>query len=196
MTVPLDGWLAPGTKRVLANAVNKDTQVIVELGSWLGLSALYLAGLAPKARIYCIDHWKGSEEHQSDPRLDSLYGSFKSHTQVHGARIVAVRDSTVSGMEALAAQGVKPDVVYVDADHSYEGCLADIKAIRRLWPDAVIVGDDWHWQGVRRAAQEVAKAEGLGVHADGNGWTFGPKWTAFPVRALNFLSRRLSGATA
>ncbi len=51
------GWFYPPHKTVLAELLTKDTQCVVELGSWLGKSTLFIAERAPNAVIVCIDLW-------------------------------------------------------------------------------------------------------------------------------------------
>jgi hypothetical protein len=52
---------------------------------------------------------------------------------------------------------VKPDVVYIDADHHYEAAKSDIKKALELFPEALLVGDDYgNYEDVRRAVHECA----------------------------------------
>lgn len=39
--------------------------------------------------------------------------------------------------------GISPDVIYIDADHHYEPAKEDISTALKLFPDAVLVGDDY-----------------------------------------------------
>jgi hypothetical protein len=82
-------------------------------------------------------------------------------------RIIPVRAESKIGIEFLGACGVTPDLVYLDGAHDYETVLDDIQRIVRRWPKAVLVGDDWTWDGVQQAAQETFSGR-LGV--DGNCW--------------------------
>lgn len=55
------------------------------------------------------------------------------------------------------------DWVYVDADHSYEGCLHDLEnSLRVVKPGGIIFGDDYtNKPGVRRAVDEFVQRTGL-----------------------------------
>ena len=53
------------------------------------------------------------------------------------------------------------DLVYVDADHAEESVLAELRAIRRLFPLSAVCGDDWQWLGVRRAVVAFAAEAGV-----------------------------------
>ena len=65
---------------------------------------------------------------------------------------------TVAGLRAMHSIGAAPELIYVDADHSFEGCLADLEACAALFPEALIVGDDWCWPSVRAAVDSFMKS--------------------------------------
>src|SRR4051794_24358739 len=56
------GWLEDGPREMLAASLGEATRVVVELGSWLGLSTRFIADRAPKACVIAVDHWEGSPE--------------------------------------------------------------------------------------------------------------------------------------
>jgi hypothetical protein len=190
--VPLHGWLDRGTARLLCSAGNQHTKVIIELGSWLGRSALLLAGAYPRATIYCIDIWRGYADAMPEKEAPLLYDAFLEHTWPHRGRIIPIRSDTVEGMRGLARSGVKADVVYIDADHSTEGCLRDLRTAFELFGGAKLVGDDWRWPTVRKAVRSFARQNGLIIEVDGNGWRLRQK-APLALRAL-WAYRRLRGA--
>jgi hypothetical protein len=169
-----EGWLFPTTQEMLARFLSNKTQLVIELGSWLGLSTRFLASRAPRATIIAIDHWQGSPEHQQDPQyaglLSVLFETFLVNCWAQRGRIVPVRAGTIEGMERVARAGLQPDVIYVDADHGYDGVSADLRAIQRLFPSATIVGDDWNWEGVRTAATSFSQSTGRRLESLEAGW--------------------------
>ena len=173
--VPLSGWLGEGNKRLLRRAIAEvRPRVIVELGSWLGLSARFLAEAAPDATILCVDTWEGGEEHhrssQFRPVLGRLHGSFIAHLWPHRDRVVPVRGRSWDGMQAIHDHGVAADLVYIDASHETPDVLRDLETARRLFPDAVLTGDDWSWPSVRRAVIPFARRHRMRVVRDGNAY--------------------------
>jgi hypothetical protein len=75
-------------------------------------------------------------------------------------------------LDELSRLGLSPEVVYVDADHTYESVKEQLARVRALFPDAIVVGDDWDWETVRRAAVDVAREQGGVVGVHGTAWRF------------------------
>jgi len=52
-----------------------------------------------------------------------------------------------------------PDLVYVDGAHEYAEVLADISAWWKLLRiGGILLGDDFAWPGVKKAAEEFAQS--------------------------------------
>lgn len=146
---------------------------IVEFGSWQGRSALTFLLEARKlgldSKIICVDTWLGSAEHwqnsfpggewsfdelrvrNGEPQiLKTFWRAIRDHDMVDKTSIV--RAPTSFATPYLRQAGVKPDLVYVDADHSYQAVLEDLSLADSLVSqEGVIAGDDYSWQSVRLA---------------------------------------------
>lgn len=100
----------------------RDTQggVVVEIGSFLGRSANFLMEGNPK-HLYCIDTWQNDT--MTEGKRDT-FAIFQKNMARWDGRYTAIRkDSRVAGRE-----WVEPiDLLWIDGDHSYEGCLADLE---------------------------------------------------------------------
>jgi len=168
------GWLDPSTQEFLQSELSHDAQLIVELGSWLGLSTRFLANCAPQATVIAIDHWRGSPEHHGNPEwaamLDGLYDTFLASCWEYRRRLIPLRVTTLDGLCILAYRGLKPDLIYVDADHSFEAVAADFECALELFPEAAIVGDDWGSSNVREAVLAVANGRGVQIEGRENAW--------------------------
>ncbi len=89
----IPGYITDGDARFLFDRAMRvpDGGAILEIGSFMGLSAVIMAKALirrgnTQARIYCVDTWKGSDEHQS------LHGLGKPPFQVgigSGRRMIA-----------------------------------------------------------------------------------------------------------
>ncbi len=138
--------------------------IIVEIGSYLGTSALCVADICRKNgnKIYCVDTWNGSEEHQKgegaclcDPKL--LYQSFCENIQNYGYEdvVVPVRMDSVSAAKKFIAEKTKVDMVFIDGDHSYKSVSKDITMWEKtLVKDGVVSGHDIMWDSVKRSVLE------------------------------------------
>lgn len=160
--------------------LNGNTRLIVELGSWLGVSARFMLDHAPNAEIVCIDHWKGSKEH-FDPSvkeyedfqimLPTLYEAFLHECWEYRDRIVPLRVNSLDGLKIIHEYGLRPEVIYVDASHEYEDVKADIELSHTLFPEAILIGDDYqNIKGVRHAVNHFMYENGFAVQVAGKGW--------------------------
>lgn len=169
---PGAGWLRPETRAILRSLVAPG-KVVLELGSWLGLSARTLASDAD-ANVVCVDHWLGSPEHEEMPEcralLPVLFETFCRNCWSLRERIIPVRQRTTVAMPYLHSLGLAPDVIYVDAGHDAESVRADVLTAGQLWPHAQICGDDWDWEGVRQGADAAAQALGRSAMGNASGW--------------------------
>jgi predicted O-methyltransferase YrrM len=177
------GWLGEGTDTMLARVLSPATQLVVELGAWLGLSTRFIASHAPNANVVSVDHWKGSPEHVNNPRYENLlprlFETFQARCWDYRERIVPLKMTSLEGLQAVADAGLQPDVVFVDAEHSFEAVSAELALARRLFPRAILTGDDYDWTGVRDAVTDFARRQGMVAERIGwRGWRLLEGWQA------------------
>ena len=167
LTPSLQGWLMPENQWGLRVLV-PGKSVIVEIGTHHGLSARFMADLAPEASVYCVDPWEtwGGGIFPSTP--EHFFASCWDYRD----RLIPVRGRSPAALDFLAGQGVKPDLVYVDGDHREDGAYADIAAVIRLWPKAVLCGDDYATEnpGVMRAVERAGAESGRILWQSGRFW--------------------------
>jgi hypothetical protein len=125
---------------------------VLEVGCWKGRSThALLSGC--KGPVYAVDHWLGSpterEAAHAEAATKDVYAEFLTNVG-HFKNLQVIRGSSV---EMAARFDGKVDMVFIDGDHSVEGCLADIRAwlpkTRRL-----LCGHDRNQEGVPQALQE------------------------------------------
>lgn len=148
------GWFPEECQAALAAALSDKTKVVVELGSWFGLSALFLAEHAPNATIICIDHWQGDGSITKVPewaaQVPYSYHGFLRNLWDYRERVIPMRQDTVMGMMEIDRLGIRPDLIYVDASHDEESVYDDVSAAMRLFPITSIFGGDWRLDSVRK----------------------------------------------
>jgi predicted O-methyltransferase YrrM len=172
-TVPKDNhhWFGEANKEVLNGLIDElNPKLILELGSWTGAgSTSFILNKAPNAHLICIDHWgydlsvhTKQNAWDSTPeeinRMKTLWETFLVNTWDHKNHLTPIRNTTIDGLKLLELLDVNFDLIYIDAHHDYESVLYDIEESLRLWPDAIICGDDYRWPdgGVAKAVDECA----------------------------------------
>lgn len=182
------GWHSESV--VFKNLVRETRpKTIVEVGTWLGASAINMAkaakeeGLDPK--VYCVDTWLGAEEFwtkwSNTPERDLkcrngyplVYFDFLANVVEHGMQdvIVPVPNTSHIGSMILKHRGVEADLIYIDASHEYEDVKSDIRDYMPLLKGGgVMFGDDMDWDGVRDAVRD-SLGESFEVVED-NFWIF------------------------
>ncbi len=152
-------------------------KTIVEVGCWLGTSTRHMASLIPPSgRVYAVDHWKGSAEHQPGqtywiPQLPQLYEQFCSNV-IHAGLTDKIEPVRMDSLEAVKQLShVKPDLIYIDASHDALSVYKDLQAWYPLVQGhGILCGDDWGQTGVQTAVKEFAAQRGLRIEASGFFW--------------------------
>jgi predicted O-methyltransferase YrrM len=130
---------------------------LLEVGSYLGASACFLAAGAQQiggsARVHCVDTWQNET---MDDGLRDTWGEFQTNIEHFQPLIVAHRGRSVDVAKTFNEQ---LDLLFIDADHSYEGCREDVISwLPHLKPNGVLVMHDYSWaEGVKRVVSEFVK---------------------------------------
>lgn len=145
-----------------------------EIGVWRGDFSIQIIDILKPEKFYAIDPYKIFEgmvsapglEFKNQESLDKLYENVKQKISSHGHEVIRQKSLDAVGM----FDDNSLDYVYIDGDHTYEGCLADIKA---WWPKVksggILAGDDYDVAktglgydfGVITAVDEFAESNGV-----------------------------------
>jgi hypothetical protein len=160
------GWCDGDAIALLGRYLSPETTLVMELGTWLGLSARHILGLAPHATLICADHWKGSPEHQGrspefEQLLPKLWETFCVNMWYMRDRVVPMRADVVAAMREVAQLGLQPDVIWIDADHEKMAVVAHMTIALDLFPEADVLGHDHCWDSVREAVDHIVNLYGL-----------------------------------
>lgn len=148
LTQGIQGWAHLESLVSLYDIAQRAPQgtVIVELGSWKGLSSGWI-GTALKdrghGRLYCVDTWAGTPSEQLHKDLlkeyaaDQLYNEFLGNVRRLGLEevIVPVRMDTRQAAREWKL-GTSIAMLYIDAGHDY----AEVRADFEHWSPNVIDG--------------------------------------------------------
>jgi predicted O-methyltransferase YrrM len=150
----IPGYLHPLEARFLYWLAGKVPTggLAVEIGSFKGKSSAFLAaGLASRGRLACVDTWR-NDAMPYDAPSDSL-SEFLANTKPYHGSIETHRGTSIH----VASSWTRPiDLLFIDGDHSYEGCSTDIKAwLRFVRRGGWVAFHDSSEQGVIHAMSEL-----------------------------------------
>jgi cephalosporin hydroxylase len=145
----------------------------VELGGALGRSSIFLASrlreLGKAIRIDVVDRWWDDGPTAGKPLIApsvAQHGGFLAAFE-HNVKACSVADMITPIQGSLGDiskryQNDSLDLVFIDADHSYEGVMAAIGAyLPKVKRSGYIGGDDYSrlgWPGVVKAVDELLPA--------------------------------------
>lgn len=138
--------------------------VVLELGAWAGHSARWFLETFPAATMISVDHWQGSDIHHRRgplPILAHIFDIYRHNLWNERNRVIPVRADSLSGMRAVAAHGVQPDLIYVDAAHDRLSVLNDVRLAGELFPLARLTGDDYHDDRVKLGVADAIHSLGI-----------------------------------
>lgn len=160
-TPAVQGWFHHGDK-ILSLLEQHRPKVCVELGSWLGASAIPVARSIRRwgGTLACIDTWSGNAFRADDEAQSPIMLSSCARNVVQADVSGTIHFIAAATLEAARWWTQPIDYLYVDADHSYEAVLADLRAwVPHVKPNGLIVGDDYdhpHFPGVSAAWDHFA----------------------------------------
>ena len=137
--------------------------VMVEIGSYLGASSCFLAAAALEiqgARLHCVDTWEN--EGMSEGSRDT-WQHFQCNTREYRHVIEPHRGRSLNVARTFTE---RIDLIFIDGDHSYEGCHQDVRSwLPLLKAEGCILLHDFGWaEGVQRVVNEdlrpLVKREG------------------------------------
>jgi hypothetical protein len=134
----------------------KTMQSVVEIGSWKGRSTYALCS-SGCPRVYAVDHFLGSSEHQQEFGFRhgwSPFPEFQHNILERFDNVVLKRMSSAEAAKEF--EDASLDMVFIDGAHEFESVLEDIS----VWaPKArrIVSGHDQGYASVKRAVHEYFK---------------------------------------
>ena len=113
----------------------------LEIGSFEGNSAMFVARKFPNSKIYCVDNWYGTEEYENlnftiiEKNFDKNISEFKNISKIKN-----LSDNFFKSNQ------IKFDVIYVDGYHKASQAYRDFKnSWNFLVTGGIIILDDYIW---------------------------------------------------
>ena len=188
------------TSLITDEARQTDELLMIEVGAFLGGSALRWAKASPKCRIIAIDPWANDHTEYlksvyTDPNRRSMLSDineddFKTtlaYLQSNGSlsytkqithsqpNIGLVRSQSPAFLLSLYFRQVYPDIIYFDADKEGQ----DIELAISLFPSSIICGDDYLWTDqskinpIMSCLEKLTKSNGRVIFKKGQSWILG-----------------------
>jgi hypothetical protein len=160
----IPGWFPEQSAETLTRLIQEhDVKDVLEVGTFLGKSAAFFAGLVEK--VTCVDIFKAWPESAGVDLLHNL--NLKSEDESFLPQFLKNMDDcgiprekfdpyVMTSRRAYDLLDNHYDLIYIDASHDYKSVLEDIM----LWKDRarrIICGDDYdeNWLGVKQAVDEL-----------------------------------------
>lgn len=201
--VDIDGGGRFLVDRLIARRHNP---TLLEIGAFLGGSTLRWLRVSPSIDVVALDPWPDGIAADfvtqneawrnwpapSDDILrtleaeDGLYQTFLANLAPHKDRVVPVRGPSEQLLDQLAANGLKPDIIYIDADKK----RSDLDDCFRLWPEAQLTGDDYLWAPERgypmqQHVNAFAAEHGYTVRHVLHTWVLVPAYAGAGMRGIS-----------
>lgn len=189
----IGGWLRDTEAKFLYNtARNSQWGVVVEIGSWLGKSTVYLAmgsKAGNRSKVYAIDPHRGGIEHERIAQNYSTFEKFLENIKKAGVEDIVIPLRKTS-QEVAQNWSAPIKFLWIDGDHSYEGAKADFELYFPFVVEGGVIAFHDSTQGyVQRVVQEVFRLKQIKKIGLVGSITFGYKDTKREPGILDILQK-------
>jgi hypothetical protein len=167
----------------------------VELGVYEGKHSSLMLSRHKQLYLHCVDMWdlwatrktdypgdldSGVRKRMEDTEKSTeVYYSAMDLLKQYKLRVNVIKENTVIAANNFKNESI--DFVYIDGDHTYDGCLKDIEAwYPKLKTTGIMAGHDYMRmrddRGVYRAVNHFAKLNDLAVIPNGRKKLGGGCW--------------------
>lgn len=137
-----------------------ETPTVIEVGTWSGTTARFLA--MNGCKVYTVDHWHGSEGDLCERLVtelgrDKVIAQFLANTEPWLMRSIIPLIGESGFIAGLWPKDFRVDAVWIDGDHTLDGCRRDIKAwAPKVRPGGIVCGHDHdhNFPGVQQAVAD------------------------------------------
>lgn len=169
------------TRKALIEDLLVDGMSIAEIGVFEGQFAQDILASIKPSIFYMVDLFSGKAvsgdkdgNHVKQVEMEPIYDQLKAkYAGEHSIQVV--KKSSNEFFQALDENHL--DAVYIDADHSYKGCKADLEAALRVVKNGgFILGHDYSFNpvratrtydfGVKKAVDEFCRSHNLAIFAN------------------------------
>lgn len=135
-----------------------------EIGVKKGNTTHFLLRTCPDLVLFAVDLWGPQPNKDNDPTIErynswdhgKIYKLFESNIRHFRSRVFILQGFSTEVCDLVRDANL--DFVFIDGDHTYFGCLADLVSwTPKVRVGGMIAGHDIHFPGVYRAVQEYTQ---------------------------------------
>ena len=114
----------------------------LEIGSFEGGSAIFVASKFKDSEIYCVDNWIKTEDGYSNLNFEDIELNFDFNTQMY-KNIYKIKKSS---NDFFNTNKLTYDVIYIDGYHKAEQVFKDcVNSWKNLNINGILICDDYIW---------------------------------------------------
>jgi len=182
-----EGWNYEN--QIFENLVKEiNPRVIIEVGSWKGMSAIKLykaaENISKDFNLYCVDTWLGASEHMDDMShgglfekrhgYPMLYFQFLSNMQHQNCleNLHPMPNTSANCARWFGKKKIKADLIYVDGSHEIPDVYYDCcNYWELLSPGGIMFGDDIRYGPVEACVNNFCELVKINkTEIDNNYW--------------------------
>lgn len=177
----VDGWFSDTDRMIYAGAIAQygKNAILAEIGTWKGRSLTSILPIAKKLeyrQVVAIDTFTGSADEidtsHAEAKTVNIREVFETNIKNTGCADLV----NILQQESIYASTFFPDeyfdVIFIDAQHTYEAVRADITTwLPKLKPGGTLLGHDWLWESVSSAVIDTLSPLGP-QHITENMWWY------------------------
>jgi predicted O-methyltransferase YrrM len=130
---------------------------IIELGTSLGTTTLYISKLNPLAKIYTLE---------GSPEVAKI--AQQQFDKLDAENIELIIGNFDQELPKLLAQQINPDLIFIDGNHTYEATKRYFEmALEYSHPKTLFIFDDINWSaGMKQAWTEIKQHSQVSISMD------------------------------
>jgi predicted O-methyltransferase YrrM len=130
----------------------------LEVGSWEGMSSLFILTTLRNSRLTCVDTWEGADEHKEKYNFEDIESIFDSNVKFFLNRLKKFKGTSLS-FYASHDRAALFDFIYIDGSHHSDDVIIDaFKAFELLKIGGILIFDDYLWHTYGRPTDNPAGA--------------------------------------
>lgn len=162
----IEGWFNMEKQYLELLEATPEKGIFIELGAYKGKSTSFIVtemlNKRSQVNFFTIDTFEGDSgstdkteiEAYKQVNVSKMYEEFKENTKHLSDRLQTI--VAKSNEAAIQFEDNSVDTIFIDAGHSYEAVLADLKAwYPKMKNSSIMAGHDYNsWEGVKKAVLE------------------------------------------